>query len=349
MPKEISGFRVSTSSAFSPYAKTTTPKTTTSSDIEVSQQITPAHAISQSSTSQSSLHSDYPYALHPSSSQELRKNFSTRHAVDASMTDQASCQGTSTAGRISQPACTASLRRQRDASKPPQQGGIMSPGKSCVKSGSDTAVSQSFSVLPKSHLIETSETAKEKFFSEIDLYIAKTNVALRHAAEQIKTRIDSRSFSASTLDLSNMNLSILPIDELPKNLRTINLCDNQLTILQTHLPSSLRCLKLSNNQLISLPVLPDSLEELDIANNQLRDLPQLPESLYYLDIRNNPLTHLPSFLFSPDYFGLNIRLDSRMRLSQEIQEAINRHQACSDLGPVFHFADEKGGAISHTK
>lgn len=349
MPKEISGFRVSTSSAFSPYAKTTTPQATTSSDIEVSQQATLTHAISQSNTPQSSSHSDDSYKLPPSSSQELRKVFPTRLAFDASMTDEASSQGTSTAGQNKQPACTASLRRQRRSNKTVQQAGITLPGKPCVKPTSSTAVNPSFAALPKSPLIETSETTKQKFFSEIDLYLAKTNIALRHVAKQIKERINNHAFSASTLDLSNMNLSILPMDELPKNLRTINLCDNQLKILQTHLPPSLRCLKLSNNQLISLPALPDSLEELDVANNQLRDLPQLPESLYYLDIRNNPLTHLPSFLFSPDYFGLNIKLDSRTRLSQEIQDAIHQHQICSDPGPVFHFSDEKDEARSHTK
>lgn len=299
MPKEISGFRSSIFSAFSPYAKATT-----SSDIETNQNTVLTHATpQQSSTPRPFLHPHYSYTLH--------------HVP------------------------------------------------------SNTVVIQPLSTLSTLHSAETSEAAEQRFFTEIDLYIARANVVFRDAAEQIKRRVNQNTFSASILDLSNMNLSVLPIDEFPENLTEINLCGNQLQVFQTHLPLSLRCLKLSNNQLIGLPAVPSNLEELDIANNQfqalpalqhthlkkiiaannqLRELPRLPESLYYLDITNNPLTHLPASLFSPDYFGLDIKLDSKTQLSKEAQELINQYQACGDLGPTFYFVDEKDETItSHTK
>jgi hypothetical protein len=98
--------------------------------------------------------------------------------------------------------------------------------------------------------------------------------------------------SATSLDLSYLNISNLAGIEHFVNLTTLNCQNNQLDSLPT-LPTFLQELQCQSNQLINLPTLPTSLKELQCQSNQLTNLPALSNSLELLYCYGNQLTNLP--------------------------------------------------------
>ncbi len=111
--------------------------------------------------------------------------------------------------------------------------------------------------------------------------------------------------SATTLNVSNLNIANLSGVEYFTSLQTLNCNNNQLTSLPT-LPTSLQSLSCENNQLTSLPVLPSSLQILMCYGNQLVSLPTLPASLTNLGCTSNQLTSLPALPASLTYLDCGV-------------------------------------------
>jgi uncharacterized repeat protein (TIGR01451 family) len=99
--------------------------------------------------------------------------------------------------------------------------------------------------------------------------------------------------NATTLNVTNSNLSNLFGVQYFDNLSMLYCIGNQLTIIPA-LPNSLTLLDCWSNQLTSLPILPNSLTDLSCSENQITSLPILPNALIKLNCRQNQLTSLPA-------------------------------------------------------
>ncbi|TCL04693.1 leucine-rich repeat domain-containing protein [Sodalis ligni] len=97
------------------------------------------------------------------------------------------------------------------------------------------------------------------------------------------------------LDVHNNKLTSLPND-LPPNLRKLNVGHNRLKKISARMLTDLKELNAANNKLSRLPThLPDSLEFLDVQNNQLSRLSEKPPlSLRVLFINKSLVTTLPA-------------------------------------------------------
>ncbi|MFZ6771363.1 NEL-type E3 ubiquitin ligase domain-containing protein [Undibacterium sp. SXout7W] len=141
--------------------------------------------------------------------------------------------------------------------------------------------------------LETRQKSKEEYFAEWDTW-AKTEHNGSVAANRMRAWLD-QSQPDQPLILSGLRLRSLP-DNLPANLRIINVSNNRLDSLPDNLPTNLHTIDASNNRLITLPEnLPANLHTLNAHDNELNSLPEnLPANLHTLVASSNYLTHLPA-------------------------------------------------------
>ena len=121
--------------------------------------------------------------------------------------------------------------------------------------------------------------------------IARTLKSLTVSIANITNLAGVEGFSSiTTLIVSHNNLTALP-DNLPPQLRYININNNKITTLKK-IPADLVQLNCTNNQLTALPELPASLLMLDCSYNKITALPSL-KNLTSLFCTNNLLTVIP--------------------------------------------------------
>ena len=157
--------------------------------------------------------------------------------------------------------------------------------------------------------------------------------------QEVKARIeeylDSPEKKAWTLDLSSLDLKIVP--PLPPDLKKLCLGNNELSVLPEHLPAGLQKLAVFNNELSALPEhLPAGLQKLDVSANQLSALPEhLPAGLQILDVKENQLTSLP-----PSLLNVDSEVDlTGNPLSTAVLDRLRRITSAPDyLGPRIYFS-----------
>ena len=127
-----------------------------------------------------------------------------------------------------------------------------------------------------------------------ELYILLWN--LRDLKEKLHLPEDIyKLYSSKVLNLNGQRLNNLPDSiKVLRNLKKLNIRNNNLRILPTYLPQSLEELYLDENKLKELPDLPNKLRVLYADTNELEKLPdKLPDSLFLLSVNNNKLKKFP--------------------------------------------------------
>ena len=94
------------------------------------------------------------------------------------------------------------------------------------------------------------------------------------------------------LIITKKNIGLL--NNLPDDLRVLEIIKKGIKTLPNPLPSGLKKLIVPHNELEELPELPPMLETLVVTGNKLKTLPVLPSTLLYLSAENNELTTVPN-------------------------------------------------------
>ncbi len=131
-------------------------------------------------------------------------------------------------------------------------------------------------------------------------------------AEALRRIAEARQTRATELDLSGLNLSVIPpeirgldylqslelrnnkisrIENLPDGLQSLNLSYNQISRIE-NLPDALQSLELQENQISRIENLPDGLQSLELNDNQISRIENLPEGLQSLDLSYNQISRI---------------------------------------------------------
>jgi len=165
------------------------------------------------------------------------------------------------------------------------------------------------------------------------------------------------------LDLSSCFFTSFDLSELPRNLKRLNLRDNEITTFPHEMNimcRNLEYLDISHNHILSIPkefmnlnslseflcsnnkldILPEGelfwrgISRLDSRKNQLRKLPASMTNLtnlVYLDLEDNCLTEFSSFYKTSDLSGTTIRLRGNFFSIQEKHKLLSLETSYLDL------------------